>query len=547
MYRLHHPYDTEANVLVQHFRGQWRRPPNAPSADHHNTGVPRPIATGPPIMPSAHTRTKLKKFQFIEGAPTANTMKAIDAEKENVVRKGTQVATAKRKETGHPSDTMDPVEKALKTPKPASKRSCPPPSTPATRLPLAELVGNVDDSSRHVFKEVVSPEEQLCWRGSQQINTPLPRKRKRARSSSPVAPSPDDLQMQPQDTNLTTPQADPATELWNRYTNHKGTPTGQKGIAFAHLISEASPRSSATAGSVSGLRRWASCGVEFPASTRKKRRTQAAIEAAKEQLDDIADQPSSDGLFQGQPRGRYNLVDMVEKMRESIKPSSRLHSQMPSSSSPLPDVERQSIPSDSPLKHRGREDYQHEEDVEGEVDAHLQDAVKDDDVFEDDENSGSSDDFGDIDFDDDMVDALEASGTATTTGPVLASQPPETFHAPLAIPKPTSPAPVLSKAQDSDDEFDLDEDIFAEDLEHVASLYDKRTEQTPEQQSLGVESTKKQSGVTDGSCIPPTINLVDDDDEEDAFGDDIDVDEFAAAEVAATQAPTNTVCRSRTA
>ena len=220
-----------------------------------------------------------------------------------------------------------------------------------TRLPLAELVGNVDDSSRHVVKEVVSPEEQLCWRGSQQVNTPLPRKRKRAQSSSPVAPSPDDDdQGQPQDARqLTTPQANPATELWNQYTNNKGTPSGHKNIAFAHLISEASPRSSATAGSVSGLRRWASCGVEFPASTKKRRRTQAPIGVFKEHPEESA-------------RVKTNLAEMLEKMRESMaKPSQRSGSQAPSSSSPLPAGERQDIPTESPLRRLGQADFEDED------------------------------------------------------------------------------------------------------------------------------------------------------------------------------------------
>jgi hypothetical protein len=474
-----------------------------------------------------------------------------DAEKENaVVRKEPKPAGAKQRVDSHQTTATEAAEKAAHTPKPASTKSCPPPSTPGTRLPLAELVGNVDDSSRHVVKIVVSPEEQLCWRGSQQINTPLPRKRKRARSSSPAAPSPEDHQLQQDARPLTTPQANPATELWNQYTNNnKGTPTGRKGIAFAHLISEASPRSSATAGSVSGLRRWASCGVEFPASTKKRRRTQAVIDVLKEQTEDLADQPSSDGNPPGPPRGKTNLAEMLEKMRESMaKPAAKSGSQAPSSSSPLPATEPQDIPTDSPLRHRRRGEIDEEETSDTLVgDAAAAGKEEEEDEFGSCRTSGSSDEFGDADFDDDLVDALEISGCTATAQQARILRPPENRQIiPQSAPREPSEPPVMEAAF-SDDEFGLDEDVFAEDLELVASLYDARAERTPEQHSFGVDATEIGYVENEASHAPApaVIDLVDDDADDD-FGDDIDVDEFAAAEVAATQAPSTNVCRPRT-
>lgn len=499
-------------------------------------------------MPSSQTRTKLKKFQFIERAPKVDTMRETDVEKENaVVRREDKPVVGKQRVDSHHVDASDAVEKTAQTPKPGSKTSCPPPSTPGARLPLAELVGNVDDSSRHVIKAVVSPEEQLCWHGSQQINTPLPRKRKRARSSSPIAPSPEENepQGQPQDTRqLTTPQANPATELWNQYTNNKETPSGKKGIAFGHLISEASPRSSATAGSVSGLRRWASCGVEFPASTRKRRRKHAPIGVFKEQTEDIADQPSSDGNFQGLPRAKTNLVELLEKIRESKeKTTSRLETLAPSSSSPLPAPERRTVPTDSPSRNRGQYELDN-----GETSATLEDitaAEHEGTGEEEDKNrrsSGSSDEFGDADFDDDMVDVLEASGTAAMAPETLPSQLPALgINAGTTAIAHVPSQPTTMKTNESDDEFGLDEDSFVEDLEHVASLYDARTQYSQEQRGVDVESDNTQAAPS----APPVINLVEDDDDDD-FGDDIDVDEFAAAEVAATQAPVTNVCRPRT-
>ena len=96
----------------------------------------------------------------------------------------------------------------------------------------------------------------------------------------------------------------------------------------------------------------------------------------------------------------------------------------------------------------------------------------------------------------------------------------------------------------SDDEFgmDEDEDGFAADLEQVASLYDTRTTLSPSQKATNTpaESTSHPAARM-SAATTPIIDLVDDD--EDEFGDDIDVDVFAAAEVAATQTPGNTVRR----
>ena len=127
----------------------------------------------------------------------------------------------------------------------------------------------------------------------------------------------------------------------------KGTPTTSKGIAFAHLLNDPSPRSSANTGSVSGLRRWASCGVEFPASASKKRRTLGAFRAHRDGTDDIFNIPSSDNTFRELPP-KSKLAGMFEQMRESVAPHNLVaSSELPSSSSPLPDSLTELLESDS--------------------------------------------------------------------------------------------------------------------------------------------------------------------------------------------------------
>jgi DNA replication ATP-dependent helicase Dna2 len=503
-------------------------------------------------MPSTQTRTKLKAFQFIEGAPAVETAKEREAEKENhsaaLGKTSIKDGMARNLQAGRA------VAKAGGTPKPATSKTCPPPSTPAMkRLPLADLVGNIDDSSRHAPQPVVSPEEQLIWRGSQPMNTPLPRKtRKRARSSSPVAPSQEDHAYDAVKKDLTTPQADPAMELWSRYTSNKGTPSANKSVAFAHLINESSPRSAVAASSVSGLRRWASCGHEFLASHRKRRRAHGVFQGETDRTEDVfATAPSSDGVVLGQPP-KSNIASMVQRMKECVKSQPRISSQLPSSSSPLPATgERHVESSGSPLQRRAQE---HGAEISGTMRGHN-DVVEDDTHMEEQEaekSFGSSDDFGDDDFDE-MVDSLDVqSQTVEPSAPPIQQTsyvtiPTEPIR-PLPQPQLQATTQVDANAADSDDEFgmDEDEDGFAADLEQVASLYDTRPVVSPSQKTAGdAMDTKSHTATRMSAPTTPIIDLVEDDDD-DEFGDEIDVDVFAAAEVAATQPSANTVRRTST-
>ncbi|KAH6614857.1 hypothetical protein C7974DRAFT_402787 [Boeremia exigua] len=484
-------------------------------------------------MPSTQTRTKLKAFQLDESL-------ALDPDKENRLdRTATAAATPKT------SKVARDIEDAFETPRLPPKRSFPPPSTPGTRLPLSDLVGNTDDTSRHASLAVLSPEEQLFWRGSQPANTPVPRKnRKRAHSSSPVAPSQDDARLSARKPGLTTPQADPATDLWSRYTSKKTPTVTRKSVAFAHLIDESSPRSAAAAGSVNGLRRWASCGVEFPASSKKRRKTHAVFQADHE--DDTEDLfaavPSSDSVMQGHA-STTNLASIVKRMKQSISNSQE---QPPSSSSPLPENGQPLLGfPESPLKrHSPRQaidadafdlpqtdEYMPADDLVTE-DQELPEERNESQLLEvEHESSASSDDFGEVDFDTDMAEAVNAGtlATETTSSRVHPSVPVEDAPVPVAAP----PVPA-----DSEDDFGIedDDDVFAADLEQAASFFDDRP--------LASSAPKAPLEVPSNASAIPVIDLVNDD--SDDFGDDIDPDEFAAAEVAATQTPvTNTVCRTR--
>ncbi|KAJ4987931.1 DNA replication ATP-dependent helicase/nuclease dna2 [Stagonosporopsis vannaccii] len=514
---------------AKHSRGQWTRQRNALPHQHSDRApLARHVVTGPPIMPSTQTRTKLRAFQLNETLP-------LDPEKENRSETG-----SKSDETPRTSKIVKEVDGAFETPRLPQSRPFPLPSTPGARLPLSDLVGNTDDTSRHASLAVLSPEEQLYWRGSQPTNTPVPRKnRKRAHSSSPVGPSQDESRLSAHKPGLTTPQADPATDLWSRYTSKKTPTVAKKSVAFAHLINESSPRSAAAAGSVSGLRRWASCGVEFPTSTKKRRKIHGVFQgdqAADDTEDFFAAVPSSDSVMQG----TTNLASIVQRMKQSITNSQE---QLPCSSSPLPETGQalNAFP-ESPLKRHSPKEAVDDETLdflqaeacglEGDLEDDLvpedQDfpEARNESQLVDDrhESAASSDDFGEVDFDTDMADAVNA-GTLATETLISSHMPPESAPTCVAAPE---------VAAESEDEFGIEDDdeVFAADLEQVASLFDTRPLESQAQAETPAESAPVASAV-------PVIDLVNDD--SDDFGDDIDPDEFAAAEIAATQTPaTNT-------
>jgi DNA replication ATP-dependent helicase Dna2 len=185
--------------------------------------------------------------------------------------------------------------------------------------------------------------------------------------------------------------------------------------------------------------------------------------------------------------------------------------------------------------------------VQGEGDVIERDADVEDEQAR--RSFGSSDDFGDDDFDSEMVDVLDAP-------PPPVQQPSQAIHTTSYVTVPTEPIhpPPQNRPStaaqindvESEDEFgmDEDEDEFAADLEHVASMYDTRPIVSPSQGATYDDVQANPSAVANLSATVPVIDLVDDDSDE--FGDDIDVDVFAAAEVAATQPSANTVRRTRT-
>jgi DNA replication ATP-dependent helicase Dna2 len=487
-----------------------------------------------PIAPGTQTRTKLKAFQFIEGKPCINSVDN-EADKENARRQHLEV----------PQQT--PVKPQNQTNAEAlSSRILP--STPATRLPLADLIGNPDE--KLVSTNTDTPEEHVLWLHAQTPTSPRPavtpaRKRKRARSSSPpssqneasnfssAGKEPFDVQGLQQ--SLKTPQADPAADLWSRYASaNDGTTSNNKPTTFAHLICDSSPRSSATKGSISGLRRWASCGVEWPVSATKSKKRRI-IRREQEQSDEVTRH-----LDDGEPK-KSKVGLLLERMKESLSKPPENIPEAPSSSSPLP--ERPVMGDyESPL-HRLAPVQEEESPLNQQFSsARGNHGLR--------KSQSTSSEYGGDDIDLDMLEIFESTAVAAhsqgkestqnlSTIVEEASPPPiREMRDCSAVQQRSQPQPPVhvsaAPPQIVHDEFDgEDDDIFAEDLEQIASVYDSRAAQPQAQQPVQRAAVSGEKRGTVRGPPAQSVQVLSDDE----FGDDdIDDEQFAAAEIAATQA-----------
>lgn len=245
-----------------------------------------------PLAASTQSRNKLQAFQFDQ----ENTKPLNERERDGAVEA----------ENGHAPRTVQQFQHASQQNGIKNSKECP--QTPVGRLPLAELI-TIGEETIQAFN--LTPVERVLWQtrdsehGSSQETPALTRSRKRAHSSSPVSSSQKRYKTPTQFTalerSLKTPQADPATELWRRYSlnapGNKGlSPTRAIGQPFLQLMNSSSPETPAQrilGREYAGLRRSFSCGAEWPTSAAKRRKTQhvtghhepaAALVASQEAL-----------------------------------------------------------------------------------------------------------------------------------------------------------------------------------------------------------------------------------------------------------------------
>lgn len=460
---------------------------------------------------SAQNQPRVKAFQFVEGRPS------------KVEREGTTVD----KENGSDESPNRDFSGRVQTDDGAAVSKMCPPSTPATRLPLADLIGNAEESSKRRKLNAITPEEHVSWQHSvspgavQPLVTPA-RKRKRARSSSPPSSQretsnffPPNGEAQAPSQRLRTPHADPAADLWSRYTSNGGglgAAAGAKEALFAHLIRDASPRSTADGGSIGGLRRWSSCGVEWPtsASGKKRRKLSKIIEEQSH-----TDQPDKkeDG---GTKRSRVDRL--LQRMKETLAKEREEVPRGPSSSSPLPAVG--ATDATSPLE-RLTTVMEHHEETPSRTDA-ISRAPQPPTAQE--KLRASSSEYGDVEIDADMLDMIDHTERQTQreqTSQQRLRNRPETHEFEVQACGSNSKKGTLVSNEFGEE----DDEAFAADFELLASKYDS-------QAALKSQSSRT---VSPGSEAGRRMDREPSSQEE--FGDDtVDLEEFAAAEAAATQA-----------
>ncbi|KAK3901632.1 hypothetical protein C8A05DRAFT_34693 [Staphylotrichum tortipilum] len=458
-------------------RAQWQRSRSNPNPQ---TAAPPPR----PLPVSAKTKSKLQAFQF-DAAPDRD------------------------------ADT---------TSRPASPPAPPPPgagapaATPAGRTAWQDLLTKPDAPADN---ENLSPSERLLWRSNHDSSYPLafspllPRKgRKRARSSSPIS-SPASKHATPAvDVKkltlvLKTPRADPALDLWDRFSVPNGgtaSPSGLTNPLLAQLLVSSSPRpgdGTAAVGSAIGraigserpLRKAISCGSHWP-----KRRKVERAELDMGEASAAESRPNSKSFMVSAlldtVNGEINKSASAQFQQKSpsCRPSQR---RSPTTHDPArqPSSSRRR-PGSSPLAMKSTG------------------VIIREGVAKPSSGDKASSDYGD-DFDDETLLELDANILAQGDDSTIVASPQELSHQ----------DPLLQKAVDQDfAEFDDDDDLFDGAEALVAEVEaNHETKVLNQAQPQSPRSSETWGGDKGG--------------DDDAYGDDDfgDID-FDAVELAATQA-----------
>jgi hypothetical protein len=425
-----------------------------------------------PSVSSAPSKKKFKAFKFIDGVPTI-----ANDDKENDVVESTK-------------------QKSATTPGAAR--------LPLTHVAVAQRQNQTSPSQ--------NGEEELQWKQSTpkysetcstpaRTNTTAANKRKRPVSSSP--PSAD-----ASGRKFKTPKQDPAADLWSRYCGRTGSREPGSGEALdqasqsklEQLLIDSSPRSS-TIGSVGGLRRYASCGVQFPISAEKKlsSRLERNRSAAHSSL---MDAKVSKVSKVGQFLAEANRWENGRRIEDIAKPSENRDG-LNRSSSPLMLPPLQRTVQESPLQTRSLNQ--------------TETMAIDGQFTEPKSDSRSFDQFSDIDLDGSELDNLFQ---AASNKPFVLSQSGPIISAP-------------GNAEESDDEFG-DINFTEGDLENmdasIVAMTQVPRESTSEQQgdsALRIPGDQASQCVNHARLQLPVITIEDDSDE---YDDDIDFEDIVALE-----------------
>lgn len=466
------------------------------------------VASNPrqPLQPvSKVTKAKLNAFNF---RPPVQEPEA-DAPIKRTLVDENDVPIKRNAVSSLPSDGKSSKEAALPTSLPDSTKAV---STPVSRLAWQDLIGDSDSKSED---EDTSPQDKIGWDTKQQPKygiSPMPRQRgvKRARSSSPVSsPAARSKAITPAvnvkklSAALKSPRADPAIELWDRFSlggSAAATPLGAANPALANILVSSSPQHTRSVGSgEGGLRRAISCGTNWP-----KRRRVERVEAM----------PSSEGTTAEESPSVNTKSSMVNALLKSVTgeinrcKAAQTHQDV--LRSPSPKKRRHNLAGHLSGSPKLRSYPKSMPQPSG--------AVRADEKIG---PSNNSSDYEDDDFDDDTLMSLDVDASITHTQQHISQvQAPETAASEGGNVN-TSPQEVNLL----EDEFgDLDDDVFAAAGDLLSQMDSASNNKHP-------TTTTHSSNTANPGVNRQILNDPTDDMYEDDFGDF----DFEAAEIAATQ------------
>ena len=234
-----------------------------------------------------------------------------------------------KENTGPGSEKTTP--QMIPPPQPLSQRSenkdhrdCP--QTPLGRLPLSELLASAEDTSRQHLN--LTPIERVLWDNSPIEPGVAPaarKKRKRAHSSSPASSSQHEtsthfvgakpaVDLYTLQKALKTPKADPADDLWSRYSLNtepidRKSPTAP---CYPYLVHSSSPQTPAIhlQRDTGSLRRALSC-IEWPTSVAKRQKLHHSSSQGNS--------AGTGGTFESVERSKLARVSLlVEKVHDGL-------------------------------------------------------------------------------------------------------------------------------------------------------------------------------------------------------------------------------------
>lgn len=477
------------------------------------------LNSAPPKPVSSKTKSKLSSFLFNSGKSkeTANdTTPIIEIPDENDMaampepkRKRGQEEDAKEKDSNNNTKTLPSVPPAT----PIKEH----PKTPASRLQLARLMSLAETpptrGPAHPSSDM-SPDDTVQWDTAPRSpfvssqNLPSGSRRKGVKGTNLETPVPKkkaiDFTINPK-----TPTADPAAELWSKYSSAEDLASEliHPPLAAKKLFGEKQQR--LAGGSPSGLRRAFSCGDSWPRPRPKRRKVEGGLGAGAADVGEDIESPV---------KSKFSRVSkLVDQMHANLgrpsvptAPSSPFVPEKgfdhpPSSAPPAP-----SSPTTRIRRHTEELDIDLERPSSPEQAAPSSPTSR---IVRGKENSNpfnqksdsDSEEYGDMD--EDMLEAADEMIAQTQAHGI------NLFPTNPESPKPSPKTTAV--VADSEDEFG-DEDFDDAAFQELASKYDANPEQVQHP-----ASPKK----------APTQTVPDDDEDEFAEFDDWNVEELEMASV----------------